>query len=155
MSQENVETITRLYDEFLARPERVSDPGILQFFDPAVEFRQTASILGTEGTFHGYDGLARSARELFEAFRDIHWVPIQIIDGGDQVVAIVDTRAYGKHSGVEVNVKAGHVWTLRDGRIVAWHAYVDLTQALEAVGAVGVGDVAGERGDRAQAPAGA
>ena len=32
MSQENVETIARLYDEFLARPEGVSDPGLLQFF---------------------------------------------------------------------------------------------------------------------------
>ena len=134
MSQENVETITRLYDEFLGRPERVSDPGLLQFFDPAVELRQSASILGTEGTFHGYDGLARSARELFETFRDIHWVPIRLIDSGDHVVAIIDTRAYGKHSGVEVNVEAGHVWTLRGGRIVAWHVYMDPTQALEAVG---------------------
>ena len=134
MSQENVETITRLYDEFLARPERVSDPGLLQFFDPAVEFRQTASILGTEGTFHGYDGLARSAREVFEAFRDLHWVPIRLIDHGDQVVATVDTHAYGKHSGVEVNERGAHVLTLRDGRIVAWHVYMDPTQALEAVG---------------------
>ena len=82
MSQENVETITRLYDEFLSRPERVYDPAIFQFFDPAVELRQSASVLGTEGTFHGYDGLARSAREVFEAFRDLHWVPIRIIDGG-------------------------------------------------------------------------
>jgi hypothetical protein len=72
MSQENVETITRLYDEFLARPERVSDPGLLQFFDPAVEIRQSASFLGTEGTFHDYDGLARSGREAFEVFRDLH-----------------------------------------------------------------------------------
>src|SRR5438309_11806803 len=131
MSQENVETITRLYDEFLGRPERVTDPGLLQFFDPAVELRQVASMLGTEGTFHGYDGLARSARELFETFRDIHWVPIRLIDSGDHVVATVDMRGYGKHSGVEVNVKAGHVWTLRGGRIVAWYAYMDPTQALE------------------------
>jgi hypothetical protein len=50
----------------------VSDPGILEFFDPAVELRQSASLLGTAGTFHGYDGLARSARELFETFRDFH-----------------------------------------------------------------------------------
>ena len=134
MSQENVETVARLYDEFLGRPERVSDPGLLQFFDPAVELRQSASILGTEGTFHGYDGLARSARELFETFRDIHLVPIRFIDGGDHVVATVDTRAYGKHSGVEVNVRAGHVWTLRGGRIVAWHVYDDPTEAFEAAG---------------------
>ena len=134
MSQENVETITRLYDEFLARPERVSDPGLLQFFDPAVEIRQTASVLGTEGTFHGYDGLARCAREVFETFRDCRWVPIRLIDGGDQVVATVEARAYGKHSGVEVKATIAHVWTLRGGRIVALQPYMDPTQALEAAG---------------------
>ena len=134
MSQENVETITRLYDEFLARPERVSDPRLLQFFDPAVELRQSASILGTEGTFHGYDGLARGAREVFESFRDYHWVPIRLIDSGDHVVATVEARGYGKHSGVEVNETVAHVWTLRGGRIVAWHVYDDPTEAFEAAG---------------------
>ena len=53
MSQENVETIARLYDQFLARPERLLSLDILEFFDPEVEIRQSASILGTEGTFHG------------------------------------------------------------------------------------------------------
>ena len=134
MSQENVETITRLYDEFLARPERVSDPGLFQFFDPAVEIRQSASFLGTEGTFHGYDGLARSGREAFEVFRDLHWVPIRLIDAGDRVVATVEARAYGKHSGVELNERIAHVWTLRGGRIVAWHIYMDPTKALETLG---------------------
>jgi ketosteroid isomerase-like protein len=134
MSQENVETITRLYDEYLARPERVSDPGLFQFFDPAVELRQSASILGTEGTFHGYDGLARGAREVFESFRDYHWVPIRLIDSGDHVVATVEARGYGKHSGVEVNETVAHVWTLRGGRIVAWHVYMDPAEALQAAG---------------------
>ena len=134
MSQENLDKIARLYDEFLSRPERVTDPAILQFFDPAVEVRQSASIIGTEETFHGYDGLARSAQEVFEAFRDLRWVPIRLIDSGDQVVATVESRGYGKHSDVEVKVRVGHVWTLRGGRIVAWHVYMDPTQALEAVG---------------------
>jgi ketosteroid isomerase-like protein len=134
MSQENVETITRLYDDFLARPERVFDPAILQFFDPAVELRQSASFFGTAGRFHGYDGLARSAREVFETFRDLHWVPIRLIESGDHVVATVEARGYGKHSDVEVNATIAHVWTLRGGRIVAWHVYMDPTQALEAVG---------------------
>ena len=44
MSQENVEIIARLYENFLARPERLLSPEILEFFDPAVEIRQTASI---------------------------------------------------------------------------------------------------------------
>jgi ketosteroid isomerase-like protein len=134
MSQENVETIARLYDEFLARPERVTDPAMLEFFDPGVELRQSASFFGTEGTFHGYDGLARSAREVFETFRDLHWIPIRLMERGDHVVATVEARGYGKHSDVEVNAMVGHVWTLRGGRIVAWHVYMEPTEALEAVG---------------------
>ena len=134
MSQENVDTIARLYDEFLARPERVTDPEVLQFFDPGVEIRQTTSLLGTEGTFHGYDGLAHSAREVFETFRDLHWVPIRLVESGDHVVATVESRGYGRHSGVEVNVTVAHLWTLREGRIIAWHVYLDGSQALAAAG---------------------
>jgi ketosteroid isomerase-like protein len=133
MSRENVDTIARLYDEFLARPGRLSDAEVLQYFDPGIEVRQSASLVGTEGTFHGYDGLARAARESFEGARDLHWVPTRLVDGGDQVVAIVEMRGYGRQSGVELNETIAHVWTLRGGRVVAWHVYLDASQALEAV----------------------
>ena len=49
MSRENVETIARLYDEFLAKPERLASPELLAFFDPAVEIHQSESLLGTQG----------------------------------------------------------------------------------------------------------
>src|SRR5215208_2276015 len=100
MSQENVETIARLYDEFLARPERLASPELLAFFDPAVEIHQSESLLGTHGTFHGYDGLGRAGREIFEAFREGHYVPKRLVDAGDQIVATVEFRAIGKESGV-------------------------------------------------------
>jgi ketosteroid isomerase-like protein len=134
MSRENVEMIARLYDEFLAKPERVLDPEVFRFFDPSVEVLQDASLVGTEARFHGYDGMTRAARESFEGFRGLHWVPTRLIDGGDKVVATVETRGYGKHSGVEVNAPVAHVWTLRGGLIVAWHVYLDPAQALQAVG---------------------
>jgi hypothetical protein len=72
MSQENVKTIARLYDEFLAKPERLASREQLAFFDPAVELHQSESILGTEGAFHGYDGLGRATREIFEVFSEAH-----------------------------------------------------------------------------------
>jgi ketosteroid isomerase-like protein len=134
MSRENLELITRLYDEFLARPEQVSDPGLLQFFDPAVEIRQSASMLGSEGTFHGYDGVARSGREVFETFRDAHWIPVRLVDGGDHVVATVEFHAHGRQSGVEVNERVAHVWTIRGGQVVTWQVYMDSAHALEAAG---------------------
>jgi ketosteroid isomerase-like protein len=134
MSQENIETIARLYDEFLAKPERLTSPELLAFFDPAVEIHQSESILGTQGTFHGYDGLGRSGREVFETFREAHYVPRRLVDAGEQIVATVEFRAIGKESGLRIAETIAHVWTLKGGRIVAWHVYLDPAEALEAAG---------------------
>jgi hypothetical protein len=71
MSQENVETIAPLYDEFLAKPDRLTSPELVAFFDPAVEVHHSESLLGTQGTFHGHGGLGRAAREMFDAFSGV------------------------------------------------------------------------------------
>jgi ketosteroid isomerase-like protein len=134
MSQENVETVARLYDEFLAKPERLASAEQFAFFDPAVEIHQSESLLGTQGTFHGYEGLRGAGREVFATFRDAHYVPSRLVDAGDQVVATVEFRGIGKESGVRVSETVAHVWTLEGGRIKAWHVYLDPAEALEAAG---------------------
>jgi len=134
MSQENVETIARLYDEFLAKPGRVASREALAFFDPTVEVHQSELMLGTKGAFHGYDGLTQAGREVFEAFSEAHWVPMRLVGAGDQVVATVEFRAIGKEGGVRVTETVAHVWRLKGGRIIAWHVYLDPAEALEAAG---------------------
>ena len=137
MSQENVERITRLYDQFLARPERLASPELLAFFDPAVEIHQSESLLGTQGSFRGYEGLGQAGREVFAVFREGHYVPQRFVDAGDQVVATLEFRGIGKESGVSVSETVAHVWTLKAGRIMAWDVYLDPAEALEAVGLSG------------------
>jgi ketosteroid isomerase-like protein len=122
---ENVEIIRQLYSEFLSLPERVTSPELLAYFDPDVVIQQSTSLIGTEGTFHGYAGLERVSRESFAAFSDLHWVPKRFEAEGDQVVATVDSRARGKASGVEVSTLTTHTWTLREGRIVRWHVRLE------------------------------
>ena len=134
MSQENLEIIARLYDEFLAKPERLTSRDLLAFFHPAVEIHQSVAILGTQGSFHGYDGLRRSGREVFETFSEAHYVPKRLVDAGDQVVATVEFRAIGKKSGIRINWTIAHMWRLKDGRIIACHVYLDPFEALQAVG---------------------
>ncbi len=46
----------------------------------------------------------------------------------------MEFRGTGRESGVEVRETAAHVWTLKGGRIIAWHVYMDPAEALEAVG---------------------
>jgi ketosteroid isomerase-like protein len=134
MSQENVEIIARLYDDFLAMPEQLGSPELFALFDPAVEVHQSASVLGTHGTFHGYDGSSRARREVFDTFRAAHWVPKRLVEAGDQVLATVEFRAIGKESGVRLAQTIAHVWTLKGGRITAWHVYLKPAEPLEAVG---------------------
>ncbi len=134
MSQENLETITRLYDEVLSKGPEAISPERLEFFDPEVEVRQTVSLVGTKETFHGYDGLLELIREVLEVFRDVRFEPKRLIDCGDQIVAVVEVSAEGKESGVAVRETIAHVWTLRAARIVVWQVYLDVAEALEAVG---------------------
>ena len=35
---------------------------------------------------------------------------------------------------MRVSETVAHVWTLKGGRIMAWHVYLDPAEALEAVG---------------------
>jgi ketosteroid isomerase-like protein len=97
MSQEKVEIIASLYENFLARPERLLSPEI-------------------------------------ESFQDVQFVPRGLADAGDQIVATVEFRGTGRESGIEVRQTVAHAWTLREGRIIAWHVYFDPAEALEAVG---------------------
>jgi ketosteroid isomerase-like protein len=121
----NLEIIRRLYAEYLSVPERLTSTELLDFFDPEVEINQSASVIGTDGTFRGYAGLARVAQEVFGAFRDVHWVPRRLETTGDDVVAFVESRAHGRESGVAVSAPVIHTWTLRDGLIVRWRVSFD------------------------------
>jgi ketosteroid isomerase-like protein len=56
------------------------------------------------------------------------------VDAGDQVVSTVEFRGVGKESGISITVTVAHLWTLREGRIVAWHVHWTEAEALEAVG---------------------
>jgi ketosteroid isomerase-like protein len=106
----------------------------LPFSTRAVEIHQSAAVLGTQGTFHGYDGMGRSGRELLETFSEAHYVPKRLVDAGDQVVATVEFRGIGKKSGARITETIAHVWRLKGGLIIAWHVYLDPFEALKSVG---------------------
>jgi ketosteroid isomerase-like protein len=137
MSRENVETVQAIYDAFLARG-RLSDAATLalleKFFDPDVELQQMQDVIGTSGTFRGYEGLRNSARELVAEFKDFHVVAERHFDAGESVVTVARGRARGRASGAEVDMRVGHLWVLRDRRVLRWVVYATPEEALEAVG---------------------
>ena len=60
--------------------------------------------------------------------------PEEVVESADRVAVIVRIRARGKSSGVEVENRVGHVYTVRDGRAIRLETYASPLAALEAVG---------------------
>jgi ketosteroid isomerase-like protein len=130
MSEENVEILRRLYDQW-ARGDLSAD-----CFDPEIEYsRIGAETPDMEGRWRGPDEVWAAMLEYIRAFSDLRIEAERLIDlGGDQVLVLSRQTARGKHSGVPIDHEFGDLFTLRDGKIVRYDTYWHRADALEAAG---------------------
>jgi len=125
MPRESLDWVRRAYDAFNRRDWGAID----ELLDPAVEWRTTVE------TFSGHEGVRTWVREADELFEDFAIEIEEVVEAEDRVVVLVHESARGRESGVAIEMRIAHVWTLRDGRAVAMHAYAGRAEALAAVGA--------------------
>jgi ketosteroid isomerase-like protein len=149
MSQENVEIVRRFFDAsarvgeaywkkpysyaamFQAGTLQPEAEDLMSFVHPELEWTPAFSTK----TYRGYLGVAQAWDEFLEAAESYVLTIAELIDGGDdQVIAVVDGALKGKGSGIEVSARMSTVLTLRDGLMWRIHDYLDLREALEAVG---------------------
>ncbi len=83
--------------------------------------------------YHGRGGLIRAYKDWLEPFSEFYVEVLDVIDAGDQVLIPQLHRAKGAGSGVEVEQRLVHVYTIRDGQVAAIHEYDTLDEAWEAV----------------------
>jgi ketosteroid isomerase-like protein len=129
MSEENVEIVRRCYGFWtdrdfssiaaLAHPDAVIDLS-RNVFNPAVH--------------RGLDGLRRWIEQVDEMWDSFQIEPEEFIDAGDNV--FVASRLSGRgRGGVEAEMRAFSVWTLREGKVSRFRGgYRDRDEALEAAG---------------------
>jgi ketosteroid isomerase-like protein len=129
MSEENVELVRRLYDEF-----NRGGAAPLSLLDPRVEWH-TAADLPDSGVHRGHEGVAALHAEWVGSFEDFRADVTELIDRGDYVVAPLVLRGRIRDSSDEVALPETHVWKLTAGKVVEVREYRTLDQALEAVGA--------------------
>jgi ketosteroid isomerase-like protein len=129
MSQENVELVRRSFEAFNAR----NVDGLVGLYDP--DFELTFISGPRAGTHKGFERVWAVIEDLLGGF-DI-WIsePLEFIESGDQVVAIVANRLRpkGGTSG-EFEYRNGSVYTIHDGMILSLVGYPTPEAALEAVG---------------------
>ena len=131
MSRENVERLREGFEAFLAR---TSGWGT-ELLHPDVVWDATNSqIFDISRVYHGPAGVADFWREWLGAWETVEF-DYELVDAGDQVVALVDQRMRGRSTDIEVPLgKYAHLYTFRDGLIVHWKLYESQAEALEAAG---------------------
>lgn len=129
MPGDNVEITTQGY-------EALSWGGveeILPLLDPAIVIQEAEHVPGRE-TLHGHDGMRAWFNKIREAFDELRFEPIEMIEARDQVVAVVRFIGRGRASTASIEGTVVHVWTLRNGTAVRVEGYLDREDALRHIG---------------------
>ena len=131
MSQENVELVRGAFAAYI---DHGGVDAVLDYYaeDCVVE---DFPEMPDRATYAGKEGVRERDRHFGEIWGD--WVldPVELIDGGDDVViAVVAMTGRGRGSGAPLDAVAVFVVELRDGKIVRDRAFTSKAEALEAVG---------------------
>jgi uncharacterized protein len=133
MSQENVESVRRMYDAWLAGDFST----VFATLDESIELNPDpeAAWVGIGEVYRGHDGIRSYMGSVYEAFDEYRPEVEQLIDAGDQVLTLAIEHGRGRGSGAEVEAhKTAHLWTLRDGKAIRLDLYLNRDEALKAVG---------------------
>jgi ketosteroid isomerase-like protein len=133
MSQENVEIVRGLY-EALARRDGVAP---FEFYAENIVWdvsQSRTAFLYTQPISRGHEGVRQGWHEWLSAFSEIDVEVEELIDAGDQVLAVIRERELGRASGVPVEATHLAVWTLAHGKVIRMQMFDDREQALKAVG---------------------
>jgi ketosteroid isomerase-like protein len=91
------------------------------------------STLPEAGTYNGRNAIRAFLVRFLESWHEFRQEIERIVEGGDRVALLLHSFAVGKGSGVEVETRYAHVWTMRRGRGVRVDTYEDWAEALESI----------------------
>ncbi len=128
MSQENVEIVKRLLEDFIAIGP---DATPADFIWDMSTFRGWPD----QPVFHGVEGFAEFMSAWRAPYDDWSVAVEQVLDaGGDRVVAALAQRGRLRGSGADVGLRYGVVYTVENRQVRRAQAYMTVDEALEAVG---------------------
>jgi uncharacterized protein len=129
IADENVEMMREGYDA-LAREDMEA---ILELLDPEIEIHDRPEAPDAR-TYHGHEGALTALGLNLDAFEEFRLEPERFIGGGEQVVVILRLSGRGKTSGIPVEDRIAHHWSIRDGKAVRLQVFSDPSEALRAAG---------------------
>jgi len=129
MSQENVEIVRAVYDEWGKGNFRAG----VDLYDPLVLFVAHPNM-PEAGHYLGTDGIEGFFRGFLNPWRNLTFAADDLIETQNSVVAAVHQQGIGRESGIAVEIRFFHVWTFRGHAVIRLETIPDRAEALEAVG---------------------
>ena len=128
MSQENVELVRRVYEAFNRRDWEAA------FAETHPDFAMTTQRGIDAGTRRSRQEIQSFLQDYAGAFEGSAAEPDEFVENGDRLVAIVTRRSRPKGGDVDIVVRNGHLWTIRDGKIASMKSFPDPQAAIDALG---------------------
>jgi ketosteroid isomerase-like protein len=101
--------------------------------DPEIEFLSVLAVSGR--AYRGHEGIRQYFRDVSSAWEEWRVEVHRVAAGADGRVAIIMTmHARGRGSGAALSERTGHIWTLRDGKLLRNRPYREPEQALRDLG---------------------
>jgi len=129
MGTESEEAVRGLADAITRRDPEAA----VAVCDPQVEFLSVLAVSGR--AYKGHDGIREYFDDIASALGEWRVDVHRVAAAGDGRVAIVMTmHMRGKESGAALSQETGHVWTLRNEKLLRNQPFRGPQQALRAVG---------------------
>jgi ketosteroid isomerase-like protein len=129
MSEKNVAVVRQT----CAAWERGDWEASAEFFARGVEVVYSSSAFPDAGTYRGGSGALDAWSRWLEAWEEFSMEFVDVIDAGENIVALNRIRGRGKESGAAVEADVGVIFTCDDG-IIRRMVFCDRRRALEAAG---------------------
>jgi ketosteroid isomerase-like protein len=126
MSRENLRVLREMYGR-----RTLDDAASLMH--PEAEMHQPSTLPDTDH-YYGRDEVVRGTRLALEAWRQLDFIPEEVIDLGERAFVRVRLSGRARTSGIKLEQTVFHLWTFRDG--MPWRCEVFFSEeaALEAAG---------------------
>jgi ketosteroid isomerase-like protein len=128
MSSGNVELVQRMLGAYLTGDEDT----LREMIPPDGEIYGDRGLINA-GTYRGYEGFRQWIRHWEEAWDEVDYELLETTEIGDALLVIpVHITGRGAGSGVEIDSVLGWLFEFSGGKVLRFHAYVHLDDALEA-----------------------
>jgi ketosteroid isomerase-like protein len=126
MTRGNVEILRSAYDAL----NHGEIDGALAVLEPDAEWCEHSDLPEAD-MYRGRDAIRAFLLGYLDSWDDFHQETEELIDGGERVAVLLHLVAKGQGSGIEVEARYAHLWTMHGGKGVRVDAYADREAALE------------------------